>query len=516
MSVFVGGDTIKRYEKETIQAQLDNEKEVLKRLESNYKDALEEVNSKIAELMGRADADMQHVIYQVDYQRALKAQIQGILNNMQGNEFSTVSEYLTKCYDEGFLGTMYSLQSQGIPLVIPMNQEQIAAAIQHETNLSSGLYKAFDTADLQKKIAGEISRGFTVGSSFSEIARNVSAYANISRNNAARIVKTEGHRITETAAYHAQQKAKDRGADVVKIWDASLDAKTRESHVKVDGEIREIGKKFSNGLMFPGDPSGKAAEVINCRCRSRTEAKWALDSNQTKMLGDTSKLKPEQRKTIAKKLGIPEDALDQYSGQVVPIKAKNYADFKKQYNKLWHYEGSELQKTAEARISKLESGKKTATPLEKSAKSSTISNKEMFSEASEARKNFKFISDERFNQLVVAAKKKGAVVLRGTDEIEKHLDDMGATASTIGDVLLFRKDVCVSEVLEETFHLEQNLGKVNDDKGEPLRTILNEIEAKEYIIRVADQYKVPRNELDHIRKQLEGYKQQLKEYTEGG
>ena len=363
---------MKKYDKEIFQAQLDNEKEVLKRLESNYKDALEEVNSKIAELMGRADADMQHVIYQVDYQRALKAQIQGILNTMQSNEFSTVSEYLTKCYDEGFLGTMYSLQSQGIPLVIPMNQAEIAAAVQHETNLSSGLYKAFDTADLQKKIAGEISRGFTVGSSFSEIARNVSAYANISKNNAARIVRTEGHRITETAAHHAQQKAKDRGADVGKIWDASLDAKTRESHVKVDGEIREIGKKFSNGLMFPGDPSGKAAEVINCRCRSRTEAKWALDANQTKMLGDTSKLKPEQRKTIAKKLGIPEDALDQYSGQVVPIKAKNYADFKKQYNKLWHYEGSELQTKAEARIAKLESGKKSAKTLEKSSKSSTI------------------------------------------------------------------------------------------------------------------------------------------------
>lgn len=510
-------------EKEVLQAQLDNEKAVLKRLEQNYADALQEVNSKIAELMGRADADMQHVIYQVDYQRALKAQIQGILTTLQNNEFSTVSEYLTKCYDEGFLGTMYSLQSQGVPLVIPMNQEEIAAAIRHETNLTSGLYKSFDTADLQKKIASEISRGFTVGSSFSEIARNVSSYANISKNNAKRIVRTEGHRIVETAAHHAQQKAKDRGADVVKIWDASLDAKTRDSHVKVDGEIRELNKKFSNGLMFPGDPSGKAEEVINCRCRSRTEARWALDANQTKMLGDTSKMKPEQRKTVAKKLGISEDALDMYSGQIVPIKAKNYSDFKKQYNKLWQYEGSDLQKKAEERIAKLESAKNvkknassTKESLENSAKSSTISGKEMFSEISEARKGFKFISDERFNQLTVAAKKKGAVVIRGTDEIEKHLDDMQASASTIGDALLFRKDVCISEVLEETFHLEQNLGKVNDDKGEPLRTILNEIEAKEYIIRVADQYKVPRNELDHIKKQLESYKRQLKEYTEGG
>ena len=337
-------------QKEVLQAQLDNEKAVLKQLERNYSDALEEVNSKIAELMGRADADMQHVIYQADYQRALKAQIEGILKTLQSNEFSTVSEYLTTCYEEGFLGTMYDLQGQGVPLVIPMNQEEIAAAVQHETNLSSGLYKAFDTADLQKKIASEISRGFTTGASFAEIARNVSSYAGISRNQANRIVRTEGHRITETAAHHAQQKAKDRGADVVKIWDAALDSKTRPSHVRVDGEVRELDEKFSNGLMFPGDPNGKAAEVINCRCRSRTDARWALDADQTKMLGDTSKMTPEQRKNIAKKLGIDEADLDQYSGQIVPIKAKNYADFKKQYDKLWKYEGSDLQKRAEERI----------------------------------------------------------------------------------------------------------------------------------------------------------------------
>jgi uncharacterized protein with gpF-like domain len=284
----------------------------------------------------------------------LKAQIEGILQTLQSNEFETVSAYLTKCYEEGFLGTMYSLQSQGVPLVFPINQEEVAAAIQHETNLASSLYKSLDTAQLQKKIAAEISRGFSVGSSYSEIARNIAASANITKNQATRIARTEGHRIVETAANNAQHKAKDRGADIVKIWDASLDSKTRPSHARVDGEVRELDEKFSNGLKFPGDPSGEAAEVINCRCRSRTDARWALDADQTKMLGDTSKMTDAQRNTIAKKLGVDEKDLDMYSGQIVPIKAKNYADFKKQYDKLWHYEGSELQKEAEARIAKLE------------------------------------------------------------------------------------------------------------------------------------------------------------------
>ena len=337
-----------------MQAQLDNEKAVLKQLENNYKDALEEIDSKIAMLMGRADADMQHVIYQVEYQKALKKQIEGILLQLQTNEFETVSGYLTKCYEEGFLGTMYSMQSQGVPLAFPIDQEEIAAAIQHETALTTSLYNAFDIKDLQKKIAGEISRGFSTGALYKDVARNVLAVTGISKNKAMRIARTEGHRITETAAHNAQLKAKARGADVVKIWDATLDGKTRDSHMKADGEIKEVEEKFSNGLMFPGDSSGKPEEVINCRCRSRTDARWALEAEETKMLGDTSKMTDERKKEIADKLGIPVEDLDQYSGQIVPINAKSYSDFKKQYDQLWRYEGSALQKEVEPRIAKME------------------------------------------------------------------------------------------------------------------------------------------------------------------
>lgn len=356
---------MKKYDKEIAQAQLDNEKAVLKQLEANYKDALEEINSKIAELMGRADADMQHVVYQVEYQKALKAQTEAILKTLQNNEFETVSAYLAKCYDEGFISTLYAIQKQGVPLVFPINQEEVTAAIQLQTNLSTSLYEAFDMKDLQKKIAGEISRGFSTGALYSEITRNVASYAQISKNKAMRIVRTEGHRITETAASNAQKRAKDRGADIVKIWDATLDGNTRPSHMRVDGEIKEIGKKFSNGLEFPGDPAGSAAEVINCRCRSRSDARWALEADETKMLGDVSKMSEERKAEIAKKLGVPVDTLDQYSNQIVPIKAKDYADFKRQYDQLWRYEGSALQKEAEERIAGY--GKKSVANAGKSS-----------------------------------------------------------------------------------------------------------------------------------------------------
>lgn len=139
---------------------------------------------------------------------------------------------------------------------------------------------------------------------------------------------------------------------------------------------------------------------------------------------------------------------------------------------------------------------------------------ELTRKISDSRAGFKFISDKTFDNLTIVAKKKGAVILRGTEEVERHLDSMNAAASNLNDILFFRKDVCISEVLEETHHFEQNLMKMNEDKGEPLRSILNEIDAKQYLLDNAEKYKIPRNEIELTKKQLASYQQQLKEITE--
>ena len=140
---------------------------------------------------------------------------------------------------------------------------------------------------------------------------------------------------------------------------------------------------------------------------------------------------------------------------------------------------------------------------------------ELKRKASDPRKGLKFISDDVFNNLTIAVKKKGAIIIRGTKEAEEHLEKQGAAASIVGDALIFRKDVCISEVLEETYHFEQNIAKMNDDKGEPLRSILNEIDAKQYLLDNANKYKIPRNEIEVTQKQLVEYQKQLEKFRKG-
>lgn len=345
---------MKKYEKEVEQAHLNNEKAVLKKLESNYKDALDEINSRIQILMARQDADLQHVIYQVEYQKALKTQIQTILETLQNNEFETVSEYLTKSYEEGFQGALYALQKQGVPLLFPIDQRQVVEAVQLETKLSESLYTAMgkDIKELQRKIAGEISRGISNATMYGDISRNIASYAAIPKNRAMTIARTESHRIQESAAAKAQEQSKKKGADIVKVWDSALDGRTRETHRKLNGQIRELEDLFEvdgKKAKRPGE-FGRPEEDINCRCRSRSTARWLLDADETKMLGNTDKMTDDDLKPIAKKLHISTDELRTFSGQIIPVKAKDYADFKRQYEKIWNYEGTDFQKEVEKRI----------------------------------------------------------------------------------------------------------------------------------------------------------------------
>ncbi len=341
-----------KQQKEVQQQFLDNEKAILKSLKETYQDAIDEINDKIAILMAREDADMQHVIYQVEYQKALKSQIQGILDTMHANEFESISEYLTTSYEDGFIGTMYDMQAQGVPLVMPIDQEQVIAAIQHETKLSENLYTALgkDVKALQKKISGEISRGIAGGQMFSEIARNISSYAGISRNNAIRIARTEGHRIQCKATADAQWKAKSKGADVVKQWDSALDAKTRPHHRKLDGQIRELDEPFEIAgmkAMFPSD-FGRASEDINCRCALLQRARWALEEDipVTKWSEDAPVL-------------IDDDGTTQF---VDMSDSKNYKQFKERYQQ-------QVMQGAQKMNQKGKNNKKT---LEKVGKSSTM------------------------------------------------------------------------------------------------------------------------------------------------
>lgn len=324
---------MKKWEKEILQNKYTDEAGVIGRLEQTYKYALDEVTQKVAVLQSKPQ--IQSVIYQLKYQNALKKQLEAVYNNLYYHSYSTINEYLQINYEDAFYYTMYGLHQQNVPLIIPFPQEEVTQMTSVSTDgikLSQKIYN--DIWTLSRISREEISRGLATGASYIDIARTLENRSNITFNQAKRIVETEAHRIQEEVQYKTLQKAKDKGADIVKQWDCTLDKRTRKTHIELDGQTRELDQPFkipSTGAtaQYPGG-FGIAKEDIRCRCVSLQRARWALDKSEVKkMVGDIDEMDDEKLQAMADKLGV--DPSDLKNAQNNYITAKNYNDFKKKY-----------------------------------------------------------------------------------------------------------------------------------------------------------------------------------------
>lgn len=136
------------------------------------------------------------------------------------------------------------------PAVLPKAKAKIAKNKQWNTpKLRSALTHAIVQGDSIPKLSKKVEE--ICGSNKAMATRN------------ARTMMTGARNAGTLAAY---VRAEQNGMHIQKQWMAALDERTRVSHRHLDGEIKPVNEKFSNGLMHPGDTTGRPAEVYNCRC----------------------------------------------------------------------------------------------------------------------------------------------------------------------------------------------------------------------------------------------------------
>lgn len=94
-------------------------------------------------------------------------------------------------------------------------------------------------------------------------------------NSAICISRTEGHCIQQQSALDGLHKAREKGADIVKQWDATLDSATRPWHQEADGQLRELDEDFDVGGDKMKAPGGEEAllgmfaiaDVVSCNVK---------------------------------------------------------------------------------------------------------------------------------------------------------------------------------------------------------------------------------------------------------
>ena len=86
------------------------------------------------------------------------------------------------------------------------------------------------------------------------------------------------------------ERAEAMGIELEKTWVATLDSRTRHSHVQLDGQTIPVDKKFSNAdgeLLFPADPDGSPENVYNCRCTMVTSIKGFKRDMSSRQMGES-------------------------------------------------------------------------------------------------------------------------------------------------------------------------------------------------------------------------------------
>ena len=134
------------------------------------------------------------------------------------------------------------------------------------------------TTTTLKDIKSIIELGVIEGLSERDIGRRIESVApSKGASRAQTIARTETHSASQAVQFEV---AEYLDLDLMKVWTAAIDERTRTiadgahfDHIGADGQKVGLNEPFiidgidgSEELMYPGDTSGSAGNVINCRC----------------------------------------------------------------------------------------------------------------------------------------------------------------------------------------------------------------------------------------------------------
>lgn len=121
-----------------------------------------------------------------------------------------------------------------------------------------------------KRLNSEVLQGILQGDSIPKIAKRLERVENMNKNASIRTARTMITSAENKGRMDMLEKAESEGIIVKKMWISAHDARTRDWHRELNGQMRGKDEPFENAvgkIMYPGDPSADAANVYNCRCK---------------------------------------------------------------------------------------------------------------------------------------------------------------------------------------------------------------------------------------------------------
>jgi len=120
--------------------------------------------------------------------------------------------------------------------------------------------------DLWQTARNELLDGFEQGESIPQLAERLRSSAGMTAKQATLVGRTK---VIEASNAGSMATARASMLDMVKEWIATMDPRTRPTHLAADGQRVPLAEKFTVGGFqadFPADPDLPPSMAFNCRC----------------------------------------------------------------------------------------------------------------------------------------------------------------------------------------------------------------------------------------------------------
>jgi Phage Mu protein F like protein len=218
-------------------------------------------------------------------QEGLDAQAQA---QQQAEENLPVAQIAAAGYDQQQLQFMAPDAGECPQVYSPDNIQilPIAESVAEERLLDARMRLRRASQEVWAAARAELVIGLHEGEGIDQLAARITGSVSFSQYRAEMIARTEVISVSNQASLDAARAA---GIQMQKEWLATPGVRTRITHADATGQRVDLDKPFivdGEHLDYPGDPSGSAHNIINCRCT----VVYSLPGDSLDKLGETTVL----------------------------------------------------------------------------------------------------------------------------------------------------------------------------------------------------------------------------------
>lgn len=240
------------------------------RLADAYRNAYKAIEAELAKLYASSNGDLAEAR---KYKRleTMQSAIASEYTRLTRQAISITGQTAAEAYATGAMGSRWAMdEATGVDIrypLLPLNairesvREEVAGE-DYRTRLK--YYEEEQRTAIQRHVV----QGLATGAGYQKTARKLRDDLDISYADAVRIVRTESTRDYTNGKLQTHDDLQKLGIETRMQWSSAHDARVREDHLALDGELSDDNGEWNlAGEMVKGPGlSSDPAQSCNCRC----------------------------------------------------------------------------------------------------------------------------------------------------------------------------------------------------------------------------------------------------------